>query len=77
MNNLTSSVSLNIYELFDEEGTVALRTQLLSLSVSELKAIITNERFDTARMTRGWKDAGRLSSFIFERTRSLVTHGDA
>lgn len=77
MKNLTSLISLNVYELFDEEGTAALRTRLLSLSISELKAIIAREHFDTAKMTRSWKDTERLSNFILKRTHSQVTHGDA
>lgn len=76
-NQTASSASIDIYKLFDKEGTVALNKKLLSLSVSELKAIIKKERFDNANMTRSWKDEKRLSRFILERTRSSVIHGDA
>lgn len=77
MKNTASSVSLDVYDLFDKEGSAALNAKLLSLSVSELKAIIAHEQYDTGRMTRSWKDANRLARFILESTRSRVTHGDA
>ena len=67
----------NLYDLFDKEGSAVLSAQLLSLSVSELKAIIASEHLDTARMTRSWKDVKRLSRFILENIRDRVIRGDA
>lgn len=77
MGNLTPSASINVHKLFDEEGTAALNTYLLSLSVDELKAIIKKGYFIGANTTRSWKDKKRLARFILEATYRWVTHGDA
>ena len=72
-----SSASINVRKLFDEEGTAALNTYLLSLSVDELKAIIKKERYIGANITRSWKNNKRLARFILESTYRDATRGDA
>ena len=72
-----SSASINVRKLFDEEGTAALNTYLLSLSVDELKAIIKKERYIRANITRSWKNNKRLARFILESTYRDATRGDA
>ena len=74
---LKSSASINVRKLFDEEGTAALNTYLLSLSVDELKAIIKKERYIRANITRSWKNNKRLARFILESTYRDATRGDA
>lgn len=72
-----SSASINVYTMFEEEGTAALNTYLLSLSVDELKAIIKKESFSYANITRSWKNNKRLARFILESVYSDKTRGDA
>jgi hypothetical protein len=60
-----------------KQGELLLRQKLTSLSIDQLKDIVSGYALDASRLALKWKDQGRLVEFIIMTVRSRMEKGDA
>lgn len=60
-----------------KQGEFALREKLVSLTVDQLKDIVSAFALDASRLVLKWKDHARLIDFIITTVRSRLEKGDA
>jgi len=69
--------AIDPFQLFDERGEEALRSELAQLAVEQLKDIVAHHGMDTAKLAMKWKTPDRLVSLILDRVRQRSSKGDA
>lgn len=60
-----------------KQGEPHLRQKLTSLSIDQLKDIVSAYALDASRLALKWKDQARLVDFIIMTVRSRMEKGDA
>lgn len=74
--NRRPPAKLDPYALLDS-GEDSLAQGLASLSVDELKDVISEYGMDSSRLALRWKDRKRLESLILDATKRKASRGDA
>lgn len=74
--NRRAPAKLDPYALL-ETGEEKLAEGLASLSVDELKDVISEYGMDSSRLALRWKDRNRLEALILDATKRKASRGDA
>jgi hypothetical protein len=64
--------TLDVVDLLDMGGEVALRARLRQLSLAELKQIINRHNYDEAKETTRWRSANKCIDLIVNRTQQRL-----
>jgi hypothetical protein len=65
------------FEVYDAQGETALRNQLQTLDLEQLKDIVAEHGMDQAKLAMKWKTSERLVELIIATVSTRVRKGDA
>jgi hypothetical protein len=67
-----TAATLDVVDLLDVGGELALRARLGQLTLAELKQIINSHNYDEAKETTRWRSANKCIDLIVQRTQQQL-----
>lgn len=73
--DFTSTVNIDIYEVYKNSGAEGLRDKLGILQLDELKEIIKKHRLDPKKYFYKWKTTEKFINFIIDKVQYKIDKG--
>jgi hypothetical protein len=70
-------VKLDIYEIYQKQGTAFLETALNNLELEDLQKLVVENGLDPARKVRRWKTRTKIISHVVESVTKRMEKGTA
>lgn len=75
--NKEEPIKLDVFGMYQNQGSDGLESFLHTLEVQELRKIVLDNGFDPAQKVRRWRKKDKIITFIIESVSKLMAKGGA